>query len=545
MAIQQRMAGLLFMAVAALGNAAEPADQDIRAAMIDISKYESQFSGNQQPSKLTINRTLKLLKIPKQRLDASSNKSHASWQEANQRYNNLVAHLNTLLSPQATTTAAPTPTRQPQPQTRPAQTQSAQMISQQRVRVTKLKRDIASAIQTIDQAGVKPFQDPAYVQKLEAAAQRYQQNLAKYDAFKSDPDVIAAATELQTFNNMLAFGKQHAAKEVAELGDVQSELRQMDQRMKRGIGVEAPSSPYVAQDITRWFAAVRSYNETTAADLKRLQEIAQRASLPNNPGTVEQGAPYDSQDVSRISRWMQDRQGGAQKTIQQIGLNMNAQAGHSDSTLAFYENLDPNDEHTQANMLLSEDAESSAKEALAKEVTFAQAAIAYYQAVGGDGLQASQALLQRAQQAQQLFSDKRATALQVVRMPKAASTDAELIAIARKTLANPDYEVGEILRLVINSDKVSRESESSEIDIDDVDVSLSGKVTMSGTETTTRYEWEQYQVTTAEPVGSKTFMFYNTLKFFTKGGTTTPLNRWLLSGRLKGKEILRENVNKD
>jgi hypothetical protein len=128
-------------------------------------------------------------------------------------------------------------------------------------------------------------------------------------------------------------------------------------------------------------------------------------------------------------------------------------------------------------------------------------------------------------------------------MPEPASTSEELQRIAKDTLAKPSYGAGKILRLVINSDKVTREKESSEIEIDEVDIRLSGDVKLSGTKTTTRYQWEQFQVATAEPVADKYFIFYNTLKYFTAGATTTPLNRWLLSERFQGSEIPKQNID--
>jgi hypothetical protein len=147
------------------------------------------------------------------------------------------------------------------------------------------------------------------------------------------------------------------------------------------------------------------------------------------------------------------------------------------------------------------------------------------------------------QQAKTRYLAQRAKALQMARMPQPASTSTELHRIAKETLAKPGYGTGKILRLVINSDKVSREKETSEIELDEIDVRLSGDVKLSGTKTTTRYQWEQFQVATAEPVDGKYFIFYNTLKYFSAGVTTTPLNRWLLSERLQGSEIPKQNIN--
>ncbi len=220
-----------------------------------------------------------------------------------------------------------------------------------------------------------------------------------------------------------------------------------------------------------------------------------------------------------------------------------AELRHVAGTLDGVDALDPVDHQDQANACLAAGAEEEMHARLEREARIADAAVQLDERLGRDSLAARQSLAQRVAQTRAAYDAKRRHALELVRMPRAASDSQELVAMARETLANPDYEVGEIARLVVNADKVKREKESSEVDIDDVDVSLSGKVTLSGTETTTRYVWEQFQVATAEPVGEKFYVFYNTLKYFTAGAATTPLNRWLLSRRIQGSEIPQDNID--
>ena len=153
------------------------------------------------------------------------------------------------------------------------------------------------------------------------------------------------------------------------------------------------------------------------------------------------------------------------------------------------------------------------------------------------------ALVKEVEATAALYEANYQKALALVRMPKAATTDAELTRIARETLSQYDT-VGEIKRLVINAEKQHRTKETSEEKFTDIDVSLSGTVTLSGTKTTYFYEWDQFQVATAEPVGDKYHIFYTTLKYFTSGATTTPLNRWIVSGRLQGCEIPKANIDK-
>jgi hypothetical protein len=143
------------------------------------------------------------------------------------------------------------------------------------------------------------------------------------------------------------------------------------------------------------------------------------------------------------------------------------------------------------------------------------------------------------------YAAKRATALEVVRMPEAASDDPALVEIAQAALANPDYEIGPIARLVVNADRRSHEMETSDIEIDRLEVGLGGSLTATGTQTTYRYAWEQFQVATAEPVGARHYIFYNTLKYFTSGAPTTPLERWILAERIQTVEIPEAKIPLD
>ena len=54
-------------------------DRETRAAIADIVRYEKQFAGQTSVSKPTAKRTIRLLKITKQRLDGADNKSDPSW----------------------------------------------------------------------------------------------------------------------------------------------------------------------------------------------------------------------------------------------------------------------------------------------------------------------------------------------------------------------------------------------------------------------------------------------------------------------------------
>lgn len=126
------------------------------------------------------------------------------------------------------------------------------------------------------------------------------------------------------------------------------------------------------------------------------------------------------------------------------------------------------------------------------------------------------------------------TALDAVRMPTAATTDAELLRIAADTLRKPDYGVKGWERLVINSDKVRQEARQAWVQPGTVSTTISYY----------HYVWDQFQVTTAEKVGDEVWLFFNLLKHYHSGDPTKPIGRWVLSQRFESTRILLENLDK-
>jgi len=576
--------------------AVEPVDSYVKGALVDLARYEKQFAGKTSANAATVKRTLRLLSLTRDRLDQSPNTSHESWLDADKRYKTLVAKLNGFLSPggsgstqgasnEANTQKAPPAARSssggaPQP-----------MISHYRVRIKKIARDIQSRMDTMDQAGPKPFQDPAYVKKYQEAAQRFRESFAPYGEYKDDPDVVTAVQLLIKFETMMKFGQSHAAKELAELGDVQARLAAIQQRVRQLKRPPTPQEPYDVGELEQWLTQLATVRPQALEAYKPLPVIKQRAYLPNNRLTVEQGGPYDLQDVDRLERGLLDLVDGIDKERKAFEEHLDRVAANLKTGLAHYEEFDPADRNDQANHFLSAgradeiraqlararqtavetaryaqlmsepayrqrlgliEAEATATEANVPPATTATALAQVAPVVQTPEpvkpkmdpvYEARLELVKAIDAATAHYEANHKRALALVRMPKAATEDAELTAIARKTLANYDY-VGDFKRLVVNTKKVHRTKETSEDEYDDVDVSLSGTVTLTGTRTTYSYAWDEFQVATAEPVGEKYYIFYSTLKYFTSGDNTTPLNRWVISARIQGSEIPEENIGK-
>lgn len=494
--------------------AAEPADNQIKSALADITKYENQFAGKTSVNPSTVKRSLRLLSLTRQRLDSSPNKSHASWLEVDKRYKTLVSQLNRLLEPGSTKKSTPqsTSTRKTSTQVQTGNNAPKQMISQYRVRIKKILRDIKSRIDTLDKGGVKPFQDAAYAQSFQQSIESFRASIDKYEAFKEDPDVVSATKALTEFENMVKFGREHAAKEIAELGDVQARLRAINEQIRQLKQPPTPQEPYQKGQLGQWLRQLATVRQNASNIYKPLPTIKQRAYLPDNRFTVEQGAPYDLRDVDRLERSLITLVQSIDQELTRFGEHLKLVVKNLREGLPFYKEFDPANPSHQSKHFLSAGRADEIRAKLTQDLQTAAEAAHYAQLLKDPSYEDRRALLKEIQATLAQYEANFQRALQLVRMPKAATEDTQLTTIAKQTLANYDT-VGDIIRLVINTKKQHRTKETSEDKYDNIDVSLSGTVTLSGTRTTYFYEWDQFQVATAEPVGDKHYIFYNTLKY--------------------------------
>lgn len=517
-------------------------ERELKHINNDLLKYEQQFSGKTSARASNVKRSLKLLRLTRQRLDQIANKKSAPWQQSDKRYQQLVQHLNGLVGqkkPQAKQALKPSvKTRAPS-----SGSVAKQMLSQQRVRIKKIKRDIEAVIDVLNKGGVKPFQSKEYVNKYKKSYERHQQSLAKYDSFRVDAAVEDAHSSLKAMANMLAFGQQEVAKNMSSLGDVQARLKKIDANMH---ALKLPVMPQIPlqKGVTKnWLDQLAKIRLNVIDDYQQLETIKKQAHLPNNRFTVQQGADYDMNDVSRMQRGIKSTSSSIKADIATMSSNIEANIKMIYNNLSRIDILSPTDANAQSNHFLGKGSAKRVRASLQKDLDLVAEAMAYAQYLKQqDSLRKKQVLSDKIKRSMNLYEENYQLALKTISLPKAASTDSRLLSIAKKALANKKYGVGQIKKMVINSDKVHRSKTTSSAKFDDIDVSLSGKVTLTGTETTYHYEWDEFQVTTVEPADGKLYLFYNSLKYYTSGSTTTPLNRWILAKRIQGSEIPEQNL---
>ena len=115
-------------------------------------------------------------------------------------------------------------------------------------------------------------------------------------------------------------------------------------------------------------------------------------------------------------------------------------------------------------------------------------------------------------------------------LPPKGIDDSELMKIAQNVLANEKYELPKAKRTIV----VTRKKPQNRIEYsieDDKVIRIERR-------------WQEFQVATIEKHDGKHYIYFNTLKYFTKGHSTTPLEKWVLGERFRSAPINESNIEK-
>ena len=417
------------------------------------------------------------------------------------------------------------------------------LVSGERVRVQKLARDIEGAMDTLNRGGVAPFQDPAYAARWNATVERYRGSLDRYPQ-DDDPDVQAAAAKLAELANMVAFGVRQGGAQTAGLGDVQAKLAEVEAALRARRAPQWLPAPFDEAEARAWVAAAAAAKRTAQAAGETLQQIAASAHLPVNPGTVQQGAPYDSRDVDRLARFAADTVRDVDAAVKETLEALKTQFQAQDRELGYYRSLDLADEQHRMNAFLREGAEAEIYAGLDRQRALAESVVAYQVALGREPTPASTARVEEISRLRTAYAAARVEAVGASRLPAPKSEDEARLAIARAILAEPSYEFGEHGPIVLTTpDIVERQETVSRAEIKNVDVSLSGTITLSGSETTWNYAWEEFKFATPlrSADGGDWYVWWVTAKKYSSGWERTPIGRWVSGAATQGDLILEEN----
>lgn len=534
----------LVFALSAPAMAAEPVDKAVQNALTDIVRFEQQAQGLTPARASNARRILKLLDLSYERLQGAD-RTDPAWQEVNQRYVTLKAGLEQLLQPGASAASAPVAPPSAAaaavtPSAAPAAATPPELVSGQRVQVQKLTRDITAVREGLVTSGPSPFQDAQEVTARQKRMKQFEEALARYPQV-NDPDVQAARAAYEQLRQALSAEFQRSREQLGQLGDVEQRLATMETN-GRTYPVPAPLTvPFSQQDAAAWVDAAGKARTVAEHNLKELAAIAPLAYLPNNPGTPQTGAAYDAQDVDRLQRNSRAALQQLQQGYEQMAADLKTRLAQIENDVLTRFREDPAGEKSW--VYLRKSAAGEAAQVYADALAQARSSLYLEKALGRDA-SAAEAVIAKIEQAQKDFAANRTAALKASRLPTAKSQDKKLLAIAREIVRNPKYQFGEHGPIVLTTAQVvDRERKDSEIEIDDAEITLSGDLKMSGTETTWTYKWQEFKfaVPLKEADSDDWHIWWITAKNFSSGGPKTPLNDWISGGTTQGNLILKNN----
>jgi hypothetical protein len=549
--------------------ASEPADSIIANALTDLERYQAQAGALTPGRSANANRILKLMNLSQQRLATSPNQTDPSWVEVNDGYVALQSQLENLLNPPAAdsataapvtpasappaTSAAPTsaasspssaaaPTSTPAAASPPANGSVPELVSGQRVQVKKLARDLANSRASIVTTGPSHFQDPDNVAARQKSLQQYTDAIGRYPQL-NDPDVQTARAEYQQYRDALNAEFERAKVQMEQLGDVQATLAQLKEN-NQSYPVPAPMViPFTQEQASQWVQAASSARTVAEHNSEQLNIIASLAYLPDNPGTPESGAPFDSNDVRGMQNYAADSFKRVQANYEEMATQLQQRMEGMESDVLQRWQEDPTDVEKQW-LFIGEGQSEEAAQLYQESRDVINSAIYLEQALDRDAIY-SMGMLERLDDAEKTFKQNQQLALENSRLPEPVSSDKEMMKIAEDILSSPRYEFGVYGDIILRSKNIDeREREDSEIELDDADLSLSGELTLSGTQTTWIYKWKEFKFATAlkETDSDEWYIWWITAKNFSSGGARTPLNKWVSGETTKGNRILEKNL---
>ncbi len=417
------------------------------------------------------------------------------------------------------------------------------LVSGERARVQRLARDIAAAAETLNQGGIAPFQNPAHFQQWQERIDRFRAALDRFPQ-TDDPDVQAAAAQLADLENLFTFAARKGARQQAETGDVQATLAAIDAGLREHTAPQWLPAPFTDEEAFRWASRATTAKNFAEDAIATIERIAATAHLPLTRGTVEQGAAYDRQDLDRLHNVAGRTIRNVDEAFQETFGNLQAAFGAQNRDLDYYRSLDPENPAHRMNAFLREDAAADVYGELDRQLAIVASAAAFQRALGREPSDNVMARIEEIHALRARYAENRRKALGDSRLPEPRSTDPARIAVAKKILAEPRYGFGEHGPIVLTSpDIVEREKEVSRAEIRNVEFSLSGDITLSGTETTWHYRWEEFNF--AAPVkeadSDDWYVWWITARKYASGWERTPIGRWVSGAVVKGDLILPEN----
>ena len=446
-----------------------------------------------------------------------------------------------------TTPTDATPKQQVAPQqASPPPASAPRLVSGQRVQVKKLARDITNTRNDMVTSGPSPLQDPSLVEGYSKRLKIFGDGLARYSDFGHEPEVQQARTAYDNLLSALAAEQERARQQVAAVGNAQEILTDLRQNLRDNPAPTLLYPPFGQEEARQWVQLAASAQQASTAAATEIQRITPLAYLPETRGTPEQGAAYDRRDMESMFRSANDTTRKVTETLNATQSNLDQQFQHQNGEhqLGYFRKLDPDNPQHRANAFLSEGAQEEIYGRLDRHLALANSVAFFQLALGQQPAPNVQARITEIGELRKQYAANRLRALGDSRLPEAKANDSARLAVAKEILANPKYEFGQHGPIVLTTPKIlTKEKEVSRDTIKDVDVSLSGTVTLSGTRETWQYKWEEFKFAAPlkEADSDDWYIWWITAKKFQSGWEKTPIGYWVSGGAVKGDLILEKN----
>ncbi len=413
-----------------------------------------------------------------------------------------------------------------------------QLVSGQKVQIKKLTRDMKSVYSSIKTEGPSDLQSSSVVNKYKKAIEKYTTALNRYKDYASDPLLLEATQTYKALRATLSSEFKRAQAQLAVLGNPAELMATVDAKLQ---GRKAPRSfpaPFSDEEVQSWVRQIKDIKLTSADVIAEVQRVSAATNLDLT------GGKYGVQRANSMLHWadkaVRDSDAALTETEAQLNHQYQFQNKHS---LPYFRNLDPGNEMDRANAFLQEGAEARIYERLDKQLAMAESFAAFEKATSGSISDGKKARVAEVIALRKKYSEDRIKAVGISKLPTPASNDAKILAIAKQIVEKPSYKLGQHGPIVLTTKQiVTREQEVSRDTVKDVDISLSGKLTWSGTRETWQYKWQEFKFAT--PIKDDSgdwYIWWITAKNYSSGASTTPLNEWVSGRTTKGSLILEEN----
>lgn len=303
-------------------------------------------------------------------------------------------------------------------------------------------------------------------------------------------------------------------------------------------------SPFNDAEAQAWVDLAANSKIAAQEAIAELQQIGANAELPLTTGTVQQGVAYDRQDLGRLQRHAENIIRHIDEAVQETNNNLRGQFEIQNRELTYYRELDPQNPTHRSNAFLAEGAQERIYGQLQAHAARAESIAAWQRAFGQQPVQSVVARIKEISALHEKYRQHREQIVGASTLPEPANTDPRQLEIAREILANPIYGFGKHGPVVITSREITdHEREVSRAEIREMDVSLSGTVTLSGTETTWQYRWQEFRFATPiqDATSGNWHIWWITARNYSSGWEKTPINRWISAATVQGDLIPEKN----